>query len=73
MLLFIAKWAEGCFKDPRIRIIPVVDEKNPKQFDEVNELLWIKRAGEPLYFTEYQFLQLLYQRFGNTDELDSMI
>ena len=73
MLLFIAKWAEGCFKDPRIRIIPVVDEKNPKQFDEVNELLWIKRAGEPLYFTEYQFLQLLYQRFGNTDELDSII
>lgn len=73
MLLFVAKWAEGCFKDPRIRIVPVTDGKNTDQHDDVNELLWIKRAGEPLNFTEYQFLQLLYHRFGKADELDSII
>lgn len=73
MLLFVAKWAEGCFKDPRIRIVPVTDGKNTDQYNDVNELLWIKRAGEPLNFTEYQFLQLLYHRFGKADELDSII
>jgi len=68
MLMFIAKWAEGCFKDSRIRVIPVVDPEG-KSLDEVNELLWIKRIGEPLNFTEYEFLELLYQHFGKLDNL----
>ena len=42
-------------------------------YDNVNELLWIKRAGEPLNFTEYQFLQLLYHHFDKADELDGVI
>ena len=69
MLLFLAKWAEGCFRDSRIRIIPVVQEDAHSQSEDINELLWIKRLNEPLNFTEYQFLRLLYQRFGKEDEL----
>ena len=69
LLLFVAKWAGGSFRDPRIRVIPVEADGGAEE-KRVNELLWIKRIGEPLNFTEYYFLQLLYRRFGKTDELD---
>ena len=73
ILLFVAQWAKGCFRDPRIRVIPVEYSDGHAESDDVNELLWIKRAGEPLNFTEYQFLQLLYKRFGKEDALDNII
>lgn len=73
MLLFVAKWAEGCFRDPRIRIVSVTDPDGQSYQETTNELLWIKRAGEPLNVTEYQFLELLYQRFGKEDELKSIL
>ena len=61
-VLYIAKWATGCFRDPRIRVLPV-----PEASDSESELIWIKRRGDPLTPTETQFLQHLYQYFGKTD------
>lgn len=49
----------GCFKNPQIRAIPVSDS-TPYTL----ELLWIKRAGEPLSQTEKQFVQHLYHKFN---------
>ena len=73
LLLFVAKWAEGCFRDPRIRVIPVEYKDGGSPGEDINELLWIKRAGEPLNFTEHQFLQLLYRRFGKEDVLNEIL
>ena len=73
LLLFVAKWAEGCFRDPRIRVIPVEYSDGENPGEEINELLWIKRAGEPLNFTEYQFLRLLYHRFGKEEDLNELL
>ena len=73
LLLFVAKWAEGCFRDPRIQVIPVEYEDGQTPGDDINELLWIKRAGEPLNFTEFHFLQLLYRRFGKEEELNELL
>ena len=62
-LMFVAKWTTGCFHDKRIRVIPVLpDAGAPATF---NELLWLKRAGEPLTPAEMQFLKHLYLHFGN--------
>ncbi|GAA0679398.1 LysR family transcriptional regulator [Clostridium cadaveris] len=58
-LMYVAKWAVGCFKNPQIRAIPVSDST-----PHTLELLWIKRAGEPLSQTEKQFVQHLYQQFN---------
>ena len=61
-VLYVAKWAIGCFRDPRIRVLKVLESG-----DEESELVWIKRRGDPLTPTEMQFLQHLYQYFGKDD------
>lgn len=73
MLLFVNKWAEGCFKDSRIQVVAVMGPDGQPYSENTNELLWIKRSGEPLNFTEYQFLQLLYRRFGKEEELQAAL
>ncbi len=59
-VLFIAKWAIGCFKNPTLRFFPVLPEKKSEPAP-VNELLLVRRAGEPVNPTERQFIQLLEQ------------
>lgn len=59
-LMYVAKWAVGCFKNPQIRALPVSDSS-----PHTLELSWIKRAGEPLSQTEKQFVQHLYQYFNS--------
>lgn len=72
VVLFVAKWAAGSLlRDPRIRIISV-ESNNDQPLVDVNELLCIKRAGEPLSSTEYQFLQLLFDHFGKEVSLDML-
>lgn len=72
-LLFIAKWARNCFKDQRIRSMRVAEFNAPLDRETDNELLWIKRAGEPLNAAEHQFLEHLYQRFGKTEDLAQIL
>lgn len=63
-VMYAAKWAIGCFRDPRIRAVPIVDRDS----EEIrNELLLIKRIGEPLTPTEMQFVGHLYAYFGRED------
>ncbi len=57
-IMYVAKWAINCFKDSEIRILPVVDSD-----PDTSELLWMKRAGEPIMPTEQQFLSHLYRYF----------
>lgn len=57
-LMYVAKWAIKCFKDTRIRVLPVTNAD-----PQTSELLWIKRAGEPIMPTEMQFLNHLYRHF----------
>ncbi len=62
-MLYTAKWATGCFRDPRIRILPVLlDEGDDLQFE--NELLLIRRVNDPIDSTEAQFIQRLYDHFS---------
>ena len=70
-LVFISKWTRGCFRDPKIRCLPVVDETGAPD-GLVNELIWIKRAGEPLNLGERQFLTHLYRHFGRETELEQL-
>lgn len=58
-IMYVAKWAIHCFKDPRIHVLPVSDAD-----PNTSELLWLKRAGEPIMPTEMQFLGHLYHHFG---------
>lgn len=58
-IMYVAKWAIDCFRDPRIHVMPVADADSV-----TSELLWIKRAGEPIMPTEMQFLSHLYHHFG---------
>ena len=64
-VLYVAKWAIGCFRDARIRVLPVLEAS-----EEESELVWIKRRGDPLMPTEMQFLQHLYQYFGASAPTD---
>ena len=64
-VLYVAKWAIGCFRDARIRVLPVLEAS-----EEESELVWIKRRGDPLTPTEMQFLQHLYQYFGTSAPTD---
>lgn len=61
-ILYVAKWAIGCFRDKRIRVIPVTESS-----DAQSELIWIKRRGDPLTPTEVQFLHHLYAWFHKTE------
>lgn len=62
-LMYTAKWAIGCFRDPHIRTIPIIETSSDSPSLQ-NELFWIKRVGEPLTPTEMQFIQHLYRHFG---------
>lgn len=62
-LLFAAKWALGAFRYSKIRSLPVTLDSRSEPIPN-NELVLIKRAGEPLNFTEKQFVELLYQHVG---------
>lgn len=61
-LMYVAKWAIGCLKDPRIHILPVQGEEAA---GETSELCWCKRTGEPLNTTTRQFMLHTYERFPN--------
>ncbi len=61
-LLFISKWAIGCFADTPIRAINVVSD-NPDYPDPVTELLWIKRSNEPLNRLTKRFIENLNEHF----------
>ena len=39
-MLYVAKWAIGCFRDPRIRVLKVLESG-----DEESELVWIISAA----------------------------
>lgn len=72
-LSFVSPWTRGCFRSPLIHTLPIVsDAANPST--PKNELLWLKRAGEPLNTTELQFLQLLYRHFNKElpDNIDGL-
>lgn len=62
-LLFISKWTIGCLTDPSIRTIPVAPDISTKGSPST-ELLWLKRAGEPLSCIDKQFIQHLYMHLG---------
>ena len=59
-VLYVAKWAIGCFRD--LKVLEASEEES--------ELVWIKRRGDPLTPTEMQFLQHLYQYFGASAPTD---
>lgn len=61
-LLFVAKWAINCFKNPLIRFFPVVSEKSENVMPST-ELLLIRCAGEPMTSTEQQFTDHLKRYF----------
>ncbi|MDO4294704.1 MAG: LysR family transcriptional regulator [bacterium] len=69
-LVFIAKWAIACFKDKRIRAIPVVEDAadQPRMY---TELVWIKRVIEPLSQTELQFVKKMEQLFQKDSACES--
>ncbi len=56
---YISPWTGGCFKASGIHIIPV-------EYQAFNELIWIKRVGEPLSETEAFFLDCVYRHLGKT-------
>lgn len=60
-LAFVSKWTLGCFKDPRIHTLEVEIENTDAL--RLNELLWIKRVGEPLSMSEKKFLRYIYEYF----------
>ncbi|MCI8854053.1 MAG: LysR family transcriptional regulator [Lachnospiraceae bacterium] len=61
-LAFVSKWTLGCFKDPRIQTLQVEIEDTDALRE--NELLWLKRVGEPLNLSEKKFLRHVYEYFG---------
>ena len=69
-LLYIAKWAIGCFSETSIRAVSVISDLETRSAP-ITELLWLKRAGEPLNSMEKQFIQNLYAHFGkSTSEIN---
>jgi len=64
MHLCTPKWIVGMFKDTSIRSIPI--RTSEKYSSPINELVWIKRAFEPLNNIEQKFIGLLEETFGNS-------
>ena len=65
-LLFVSKWAIGCFAGTPIRSVAVVSDHKDDPAP-VTELLWIKRYGEPLNRLSNQFINNLNDYFGIDD------
>ncbi|HHX59169.1 MAG TPA: LysR family transcriptional regulator [Epulopiscium sp.] len=63
MHLCSPKWIVDMFTDPAIRSIPITASKEYSY--PINELVWIKRAFEPLNNIERKFIDLLEKRFNN--------
>ena len=61
-VLYTAKWTAECFQGSGLKIIPVLPAGDGGDFP-TNELLWFKRAGEPLTRTELRFINNLYGYF----------
>lgn len=51
-VLYIARWATGCFQDRRLRVLPVSGAG-----ESATELICIRRRGDPLTAAEEQFLR----------------
>ena len=62
-VLYVSKWTLGSFHNPAIHTVPVTHDEGPYALGP-NELLLIRRAGEPLNTTERQFLEYLYAYLG---------
>ncbi len=62
-LAFLSKWTVGCLSDPSLHILQIAPSKNDK-IPHINDLLWIRRAGESLTPTEQQFIRHLYAHLG---------
>lgn len=62
VLLYVNKWTINSFSGCPIRTIPVVSERESESIPQT-ELVWMKRAGEPLNATEAQFIQSLNHHF----------
>lgn len=61
-LLFISKWTIGCFSGTPIRSVKVLPELDGEESPNT-ELIWIKRAGEPLNKIATQFVSNLQDHF----------
>ena len=61
-LLFISKWTIGCFSGTPIRSVKVLPEQDGEESPNT-ELIWIKRAGEPLNKIATQFVSNLQDHF----------
>ena len=55
---FTSPWTTGCYKNEKIHVIPVLPTPS------MQELLWIKRSGEPLSINEADFIASVYKQLG---------
>lgn len=62
-LLYISKWATGCFTGTPIKSLPVVSDHKDDPAP-VTELLWIKRYDEPLNKLSTKFINNLQSYFN---------
>lgn len=62
-LLYISKWTIGCFLGSPIRSVEVVSDHDGDA-NLTTELIWIKRAGEPLNRITSQFVNNLESHFN---------
>jgi hypothetical protein len=64
VVLFVSKWTVGCFDHSQIRTIPVeLDSNLPTE--GINELIFVKRAGEQMNETERVFLEYVKTRISD--------
>lgn len=61
-LLFISKWTTGCFSGTPIRSVVVLPDQDGDA-SLITELVWLKRAGEPLNKIATQFMINLQEHF----------
>lgn len=64
-IAYCSRWTIRCFQNPEIRAIRVM-ARDAAEVIPYNELVWLKRAGEPLSPAEGLFLSLLYRQFSKT-------
>lgn len=61
-LLLAPKWVLGFFEDTEIRSVPLT--MNGKDYPNVSDLVWIKRAQENFHPLEERFMELLNEHFS---------
>ena len=62
-LLFVNKWAMGCFENSKIHFFPV-QSSAPTEVIPTNELLLLKRSGDSISYTGQQFIRMLKDHIG---------